>query len=84
MLRIEIYAMAPKIKSITEAIDLIKVQTYNCIDTSNNSILFTRLNRIKNKTNLQLFLNTKIIYLIKNNISIAFYFLYVQSKLIEI
>ena len=52
------------IKSSTEAIELIKVQTYNCIDTSNNSILFTR-QKDKKQKNLELILHTKIVYSLK-------------------
>ena len=45
MLRIEIYAMAPKIKSITEAIDLIKVRTTVLIQVT--IAYFSREKRIK-------------------------------------
>ena len=64
-----------QVKSITKAIHLIKVQTYNCVDTSNKSILFMR-QKGKKQINLELIFHTKIIYSLKNNTSIAFYFLY--------
>ena len=74
MLGIESIKMGQSIKSNTKAIDLIKVQTYNCVDTSNNSILFKK-QKDEKQMNLESILHIKIIYSLKNNISIAFYFL---------
>ena len=53
-----------KIKVSLSAIVLIKVQTYNCIDTINNSILFTR-QKDKKQMNPELILHNKIIHSLK-------------------
>ena len=74
----KIFAMAPKIQSITKAKALMKVQTYNCFDTSNNSVLFTR-QKDKKQMDIELIFHTKITYSLKNNISTAFYFSYNQN-----